>query len=169
MKPLRADSFEASVLSIPMAESGNRRLLAARLRHSTVTLTDSERKYLADLCENRLARRKGHPRHPDILKLWVASDAIRFEERSCGRAQMGTVSDDTVKHVAQVHGCSERSVRDHLSFAKQYQDGVWWIDTCERAHIWEKLGNAVGTSTGDGFGASVAASFESYQAASASL
>jgi hypothetical protein len=61
MKPPPAKSFEASVLSIPMAESGDRRLLATRLRDSTVTLT--VRKYLADLCEKQLARRKGRPRH----------------------------------------------------------------------------------------------------------
>jgi hypothetical protein len=70
---------------------------------------------------------------------------------------MGTVSDDAVKHAAQVHGCSERSVRDHLSLAKQYQDGVWWIDTCKQAHIWEAVGNAAGTSTAAAVGASVAA------------
>ena len=151
-------SFEASILSIPLAESGDRRLLAARLRDSTVILTARERGYLADLCEKRLGRKRGRPQVSDVSKLWVASDAIRFEERiGAGRARFQTIGDDAVKHAAQVHGRSERRVWDYIAFARQYQGGAWWEDACEQAHVWKITGVAAGTGTAAAVGASIAA------------
>jgi hypothetical protein len=90
-----ANSFEASTLSIPLAESGDRRLLEKRLRDPEVMLTMDERAYLA---ARPSKRKQGRPRLSDVVKLWIATSVIRHQFVN------GMGADDAAEKVAQEEG-----------------------------------------------------------------
>ena len=148
LSDIPANSLEASTLLIPLAESGDRRLLEKRLRDPEVMLTMDERAYLAA----RLSRHKqGRPRLSNAVKLWIATSVIRHQFVN------GMGADDAAERVAQEEGCDKRTVQRRVRFAKDYEAGAWWGKACEQAQRCFGAGRADGIGTAIAVSASIAA------------
>jgi hypothetical protein len=116
-------------------------LLLTAKYHGWHELTDDEWNHLAKI-RPKPTRKVGRPSGTKMQSRNVASVFIYL--RACDRERVVT-NEVIVSAIARWLGCAERTVRDDIAIAKQFNGGKWWADEEQRAaedpqlDMWRKL------------------------------